>query len=137
MKFKLFESKFFGDYRTFSLSLSLHKLTHQGSLTKGKGSVQLTSLYQLVQISCFYFKNIIYFFTKQATLMRRSIVLSLPLNQYSLDALIKVILIFGCTYARNPLLYYPRLPFIHCQAEQHISSPPNSSHRILHFSSSS
>jgi hypothetical protein len=31
----------------------------QGSLTEGEGSVRLTSLYYLVQISCFYIENII------------------------------------------------------------------------------
>ncbi len=41
-------------------------------LTVGEGSVQLTSLYQLVQISCF--------FAKQANLTGRWTVLSLPLQ---------------------------------------------------------
>jgi hypothetical protein len=52
----------------------------QGSLTEGENSVQLTFLYQLVKISCFCIANIIYSLTKQATLMRRSIVLSLTLQ---------------------------------------------------------
>jgi hypothetical protein len=49
---------------------------NQGSLTEGGGSVLLTSLYLLV--AHFYTRNIIYLFTKQVTLMRRSTVLSLP-----------------------------------------------------------
>ncbi len=44
--------------------------TEQGSLTEGKGLVQLTSLNQ------FFFMVKIYLFTKQPTLMRRSTVLS-------------------------------------------------------------
>jgi len=46
----------------------------QGSLTKGDGSVQLTSLYQLA----LFILRIFIFYTKQFTLMRRSIVLSHP-----------------------------------------------------------
>ncbi len=42
-----------------------------GTLTDGEGSVQLTS-------AAFDIENIIYFFTKQATLIRRSTELSLP-----------------------------------------------------------
>jgi len=49
----------------------------QGSPTEGAGSVQLTSLYWLAP---FLIENIICVFTKQATLMRRSTVLSLPLQ---------------------------------------------------------
>jgi len=52
----------------------------QGSLTEGEGLVQLTSLYLLVLISSFLIKT----FTKHVALMRRSTVLSLPLNSYSL-----------------------------------------------------
>ncbi len=44
-------------------------------------SVQLTSLYWQVQISCFLHKNcIFFFFYKQPILMRRSTVLNLPLS---------------------------------------------------------
>ncbi len=50
-------------------------------ISSGKeGSAQLTSLYQPVSVSYFYNENIIYLFTKQATLMRRSTVLSHPLQ---------------------------------------------------------
>ncbi len=52
----------------------------QGILT---GSVQLTSLNQF-RSAHFKIKNIIFLFTKQATLMRKSTVLSFPLSQYSL-----------------------------------------------------
>ncbi len=52
-------------------------LLSREALLKRKGSVRLTSLYQLV---AFDFANIIYRFTKQATLMRRSTGLSLPLQ---------------------------------------------------------
>ncbi len=46
---------------------------HLGTLTEDEeGSVQFTSLYEL------NIENTIYFSTKQATLMRRSTVLSLP-----------------------------------------------------------
>jgi hypothetical protein len=51
----------------------------QETLTVGISSVQLTSLYKLVYISYFlYWKH--FRLTKQATLMRRSTVLSLPLH---------------------------------------------------------
>jgi hypothetical protein len=51
----------------------------QGSLTKVEGSVQLTSWYNWVNITCFLKLKILFTYsTKQATLMRRSIVLSLP-----------------------------------------------------------
>ncbi len=50
----------------------------QGSLTEGEGSLQLTSLYQLVEQFLFIVKILFTFFTKQATLIRRSTVLSLP-----------------------------------------------------------
>ncbi len=54
----------------------------QGTLTEGKGSVRLTSLYLLVWISSFlHWKYYLFtFLTKQATLLRRSIVLSPPLQ---------------------------------------------------------
>jgi hypothetical protein len=52
----------------------------QGSLAEREGSVQLTSMYQLVGSAPFYIENIINFFTKQATSMRRSTVLSLALQ---------------------------------------------------------
>ncbi len=45
----------------------------QGTLTEGEGSVQLTSLYQIV-----YITYIFYYFTKQTALLRRSTILSLP-----------------------------------------------------------
>jgi hypothetical protein len=49
--------------------------TNQGSLTEGEGSVRLTSsLDQLL----FILKILLTSFTKQATLMRRSTVLSCP-----------------------------------------------------------
>jgi hypothetical protein len=56
-------------------------MLYQGGLTEEEGSVQLTSLSQLVQISCFL-KVKLYFsiITKQPILMRRSTVLSLPLQ---------------------------------------------------------
>jgi len=47
----------------------------QGSLTEGKGSVQLTSL-----SAAFVNENFIYSFTKQATLMRKSTIQSPPLR---------------------------------------------------------
>ncbi len=44
----------------FSLSLEINQLQlEQGNLTEGEGSVQLTSLYKLVQISSFLFEIII------------------------------------------------------------------------------
>jgi hypothetical protein len=49
----------------------------QGILIEGEGSVRLTSLYYL-RSAAFDIANIIYFLTKQATLMRRSIIMSLP-----------------------------------------------------------
>ncbi len=49
---------------------------HQGALTEGEGSVQLTSLFSLVLISSFYTEIFLRFFTKQAILKRRSTVLS-------------------------------------------------------------
>jgi hypothetical protein len=50
----------------------------QGSLTEGEGSVQLTSLHQLVlNQQIFIWKMLADFFRKKATLMRRSTVLSL------------------------------------------------------------
>ncbi len=49
----------------------------QGSLTEYGDSVQLTSLYKTASFSI---ENVIYLFTKQATLMRRSSVLSHPLQ---------------------------------------------------------
>ncbi len=52
---------------------------YQGSLTEGKGSIQLTSFYQ-VRSAPFYIENIIYSLTKQVTKMRRSTVLSIPLQ---------------------------------------------------------
>jgi hypothetical protein len=55
-----------------------------GILTEREGSVQLTSLYQLVKISSFANANVFYNITKQATLMRRSNTLSLPLIKDSL-----------------------------------------------------
>ncbi len=75
-------------------SISLNPLSkrscryfHQGSLTEGKSSVRLTSLYKIAYIwphctnlsipPAFVISNIIYFFTKQVSLMRRSTVLSL------------------------------------------------------------
>ncbi len=61
----------------------------QGSLTEGEGSVQLTSLYELVYMSSFYIKNNVnVFLTKQATLMRRSAALSLLLVLTSLYELL-------------------------------------------------
>jgi hypothetical protein len=50
---------------------------NQGSPTEGEGSVQLTSLYSLDQL-LFILKILLTSFTKQATLMRRSTVRSLP-----------------------------------------------------------
>jgi hypothetical protein len=53
---------------------------HQGSLTEEEGSVHLTSLYKLVYISCFSSWSWLFVLFKK-TLMRRSIVLSLPFQQ--------------------------------------------------------
>ncbi len=53
---------------------------NQGSLTEGEGSVQLTSFYCLVKTTCFLYWKYYYLFTNQATLMRRSTVLSLPIQ---------------------------------------------------------
>jgi hypothetical protein len=50
----------------------------QGNLTYGEGSEQLTSSYQ-IRPAHFYIENTKYLFTKQATLIRRSTVLSLSL----------------------------------------------------------
>ncbi len=50
----------------------------QGTLTEGKGAVQLTSLYQLVWISYFWSYKHSHFITKQPNLRRRSTVLSIP-----------------------------------------------------------
>ncbi len=54
----------------------------QGSLTEGEGSVQLTSLFRS---AVFYIENFIYLFPKQGILIRRSTVLSLPLQLVFLD----------------------------------------------------
>jgi hypothetical protein len=51
----------------------------QGILAEREGSLQLISLYGLVQISLFFILENIILFTKQAILIRRSIVLSHPL----------------------------------------------------------
>jgi hypothetical protein len=55
-------------------------ISRQGTLTEWEDSVRLTSLYLLVCIISFFIENIIYLFTKLATLMRRSIVLNLSLQ---------------------------------------------------------
>ncbi len=53
----------------------------RGSLTEGEGSLRLTSLYKLVWIGSFlHWKYYLPFLQKQAVLMRRSTVLSLPLQ---------------------------------------------------------
>jgi hypothetical protein len=54
--------------------------TNQGRLTEVEGYVRKTSLYpfSLFRFSSHYFENIIYLFTKQPTLTRRSTVLSRP-----------------------------------------------------------
>ncbi len=49
-------------------------------LTEGEGLVPLASLNYLIQISCFSIEKFIHLFTVQATLLRRSTVLSLPLK---------------------------------------------------------
>jgi hypothetical protein len=51
-------------------------ISNQGSLTEGEGLVELTSLY-LIRSAPFALKIMFIFLTKQATLMRRSAVLSL------------------------------------------------------------
>jgi hypothetical protein len=43
---------------------------HQGSLTKEEGSVRLTSLYLLVQVSCCYTENICFLFYKTSYLFK-------------------------------------------------------------------
>jgi len=48
----------------------MKQMIEQGTLTEGEGSVLLTSLYLLFWISSFYIKNIIYFFTKQETIIK-------------------------------------------------------------------
>ncbi len=61
---------------------------YQGTLTEVEGSVQSTSLTWSDQLVTLDYANIIYFFTKQANLMRRSMVPSLPFH-----------LVFpGCTF---------------------------------------
>jgi hypothetical protein len=55
------------------------KLTLPGN-PNSEGSKWLTSLYILFVLADSYIENIIYIFTKQATLMRRSTVLTLPLQ---------------------------------------------------------
>jgi hypothetical protein len=52
----------------------------RGTLTEGEGSVQLTSLYYLFRLASFEIEHIIYFFTKHASLMRRSTAQSLGLQ---------------------------------------------------------
>ncbi len=66
-------------YKTFfSLQNNLRGFG-QGSLTEGERSVQLTSSYHQVEISSFLnWKYYFSFLQEQATLMRRSTVLSLP-----------------------------------------------------------
>jgi hypothetical protein len=66
----------------------------QGNLTEGEGSVQLTSLYERVKISYFRHYNHYLLFIKQATLKRRSTVLSLPLH-----------LVFPCAQASLPVSF--------------------------------
>jgi hypothetical protein len=51
----------------------------QGILAEREGSIQLISLNSLVQISLFFILKNIILFTKEAILIRRSTVLSLPL----------------------------------------------------------
>ncbi len=41
-----------GEDETACKGGSVHSDLHQGTLTEGEGSVQLTSLYQLVRFSC-------------------------------------------------------------------------------------
>ncbi len=53
------------------------KVTYDGTLTEGKGSLQLTSL---ITSAAFHIAKNKLLFAKQATLMRRSRVLSLPLQ---------------------------------------------------------
>jgi hypothetical protein len=53
-------------------------LFDQEILTEGEGSVQLTSFTNWIRTAHFYIENIIFLFTKQATLMRRPTVLSCP-----------------------------------------------------------
>jgi hypothetical protein len=51
---------------------------YQGTLTEGKGSVQLTSMYQLVQIGpLFKLKILLSIYNKQEALIRRSTLLGL------------------------------------------------------------
>ncbi len=65
---------------SFPISPSALKFS-QGTLTKGDGSVQLTSFVPTKFISAaFAIENPFHLFLKQATLMRRSTVLSLPLH---------------------------------------------------------
>ncbi len=59
-----------------STDLATDKHSSQGNLTKGEGSVQWTPLH-LDQL-LFLLKILFTFLTKQATLMRRLTVLSLP-----------------------------------------------------------
>jgi hypothetical protein len=73
---------------TYVQNHSLHGPFHnQEILTIGEGSVQLTSLLYLVQISFFHTEDYIFlfFFTKQPILMRRSTVLILPLHSIVLS----------------------------------------------------
>ncbi len=52
----------------------------QGTLTDGEGSVQMTSLYKQHVSAHFYTENMINLVPQQSTLMRRSTVLSFPLQ---------------------------------------------------------
>jgi hypothetical protein len=65
---------------SFASRVWIFREPHQGILTEGEGSVRLTSVNELVLISCFFNTEKLLFilFTKWAFLIRRSTVLSLP-----------------------------------------------------------
>ncbi len=69
---------------SFSSKHANFECFNQGALTEEEGSIQLTFLYQLFQISYFCYCNSYLLFTKQATLMGRLIVLTFPFSQCSL-----------------------------------------------------
>ncbi len=55
---------------------------NQGTLTQSVGSAQLTSLTNQLRLATFDIENIIDFFTRQATLMKRVTVLHLPCHNF-------------------------------------------------------
>ncbi len=63
-----------------------HRVLHQENLTEREGSVQLTSLYQLIPISCFSHCNYIFLFHK-TTYLGEEVKMRFPFSNSSLPAM--------------------------------------------------